>query len=231
MRTRAVVVLDLDGPILDVRRRHHRCYTEVLAAEGAQSPDLGLYWERKRQGVQLEEQLRLDGYAKPAGEFLEVWARRIEARGLLLRDELQPGSLRAIAGLRQAGWRLIVSTQRQREDRTRLQLRALGIDQYLDAILISRRGESKADKVRDWLGKHGLAWVWVGDTEADRSAARDLECRSWLVTCGIRSEGILRTLEPEFLTTGLNDPPIGTSLHIHDPFHCRVGGAVGVRGR
>jgi phosphoglycolate phosphatase-like HAD superfamily hydrolase len=46
--------------------------------------------------------------------------------------------------------------------------------------------------------------VWVGDTEVDVAAARELGVRVCALTCGLRTKEYLVNLSPDYIEAGLH---------------------------
>jgi phosphoglycolate phosphatase-like HAD superfamily hydrolase len=198
------IILDLDGPLLDGRDRHYACYKEILQGHGHTPLDPARYWAMKRDRADRRAQLAATGAETIYGAFLDAWLERIESPAMLALDRVQPGAPETLRRWKTSGYRLVLATLRAHPDWLRSQLAATGLDRLLDDVVVSRHddgGEGKARKVREAVPDlvPGNA-LWVGDTEADVSAARALGCPVWAVTCGLRTEEFLRSLVPDFLS-------------------------------
>jgi phosphoglycolate phosphatase len=194
------VVVDLDGPILDVRRRHYRCYAGILAEHGypAVAPDR--YWILKRRRVEARRLLAASGAEALHDRFLRAWRERIEGRDLLALDRAQPGARDRLREWHARSVRLILATMRQHADRAVEQVGRLGLGELFSQIVVSSDAKDGAGKGRAVLqeapGLDPLRCLWVGDSEADAEAATVVGCRVRLVICGIRSEQFLSPLAP-----------------------------------
>jgi phosphoglycolate phosphatase-like HAD superfamily hydrolase len=194
------VVVDLDGPILDVRRRHYRCYAGILAEHGypAVAPDR--YWAMKRRRVEPRRLLAASGAEALHGRFQRAWRERIEGHDLLALDRAQPGARRRLREWHDRRVRLILATLRHHPDRAAEQVGRLGLSGLFWRIVVSADAMGGAGKGRAVLRE--VPWLdparclWVGDTEADAEAAAVVGCRAWLVICGIRSKELLAPLAP-----------------------------------
>ena len=203
------VIVDLDGPILDGRLRHHQCYLEILHEYGLEPLPLDLYWRMKRQGICLRDQLAATNSDRIYESFKAKWLNRIEASNLLELDALQPGVVETLDGWQATGHvRLVLATMRQSEAGVMRQLERFGLASIWDAVLVCPPQSGAAGKcatVREALGASDrCACLWIGDTEVDVHAARGLGCPVWAVSCGVRNHAFLTSLLPDRLSTGIS---------------------------
>lgn len=208
-RSRRTVVLDLDGPVLETRRRHHEVYRDVLGALGGRPLPLARYWRLKRAGAPAAAVLEATGDARLAPRFRPAWEREIEAPGRLALDAVQPGARGAIAALRARGARVVIVTLRSNPGGLAAQLAALGLDREADRVLAvpHAEGPGPEGKVRHLRAAlPGLAArdaIWIGDSEVDVSAARLLGCAVVAVACGVRDAPFLGRLRPDAIVPNL----------------------------
>lgn len=183
----ARVIVDLDGTLLDTRRRHHAVYCEAAGVLGQAPLPLPDLWRAKRRGVGWD---RLLGGADKLGAFLEVWKRRIEAPDMLALDRLQPGALRALRRLRGRGLRTVLLTARRDPGALERQLRDLGVRDSLSEVVAVGSGPKSPPPGSPILR-------WIGDTEADIEGARAAGVPVTAVTNGIRTPGLLARSQPD----------------------------------
>lgn len=199
------LVLDLDGPLLDGRLRHHRCYSDILRQWGYEPLPLDRYWALKRARTDRRSLLALSDAVVRYDDFLAEWLHRIETRDYLALDRLQDGVLDILRGWRQRGLRLLLATLRHDRAALDWQLGSLGLDALLDDVTMIASGGAaeKAAAIRPLLGDEASQAAWIGDTELDLQAGRDLGLRCCLVTCGLRTEDYLAGLAPDLLAPDL----------------------------
>jgi phosphoglycolate phosphatase-like HAD superfamily hydrolase len=187
----ARIAVDLDGTLLDTRRRHHAVYVEALQALGGDPLSLAAYWRAKRRATPWP---RLLGASLDAARFLEIWADRIEAADMLALDGLHPGVERALDRLAAADYRAVLVTARRQAAALDAQLRDLGLDRRFERV-VATAGRAKALA----LEAVGRVDAWIGDTEEDVAAARALGVPVTAVTNGIRSPSRLAAAGPDEL--------------------------------
>src|SRR5690349_19782781 len=96
-------ILDLDGPLLDGKRRHYACYRDILAEHGYVALPCDAYWQMKRSRIDRRAQLAASGAGAIYDLFLRAWLERIELPVYLALDRVQPGALARIARWRAEG--------------------------------------------------------------------------------------------------------------------------------
>jgi phosphoglycolate phosphatase-like HAD superfamily hydrolase len=193
------IFLDLDGPVLECRDRHYACYVELCRRYGRTPRPQEAYWRLRRRRISAVDLLLAGGVEADAGELRRSWIDMIEQPRYLSLDALQPGAAEAIAVWKAAGWRLVLVTLRRDAQATRAQLEYLQLAPLFDRVAVCdpRLGSTgKAAAAREDASRTGSeCCVWIGDTEVDAEAAVALGCSSlYLVSCGIRSAGCLRSL-------------------------------------
>jgi phosphoglycolate phosphatase-like HAD superfamily hydrolase len=193
---RPTIVLDLDGTLIDVSKRHYTVYRDVLADVGGEALPFSRYWELKRANTPWAEILGAGARA----EFLAEFRDRIEQPSYLALDRLFTFTRRAIEAL--APHDLYLLTSRRSADALQEQLERLDLARHFDAIV---SGERKAELIRTIDA--GPEAVVVGDTEADVAAAREIGALAVAVTSGIRSEAVLRRSEPDLLVEDIRSLP------------------------
>lgn len=203
----STLVLDLDGPLLEGRERHYRCYSDILRAHGHEPVAADRYWAMKRSRVSRRELLALSGAAALYDTFLADWLRLIETREYLQFDRLQDGIPGILADWKAEGRRLLLATLRNNRANLDWQLDSLGIARHFDAIVAVAGATAAADKaagIAPLLNAGGLHDVlWVGDTEVDVVAARQLGVPVCAVTCGLRTGDYLAGLSPDMVEPDL----------------------------
>lgn len=209
------VILDLDGPILEGKHRHYRCYQEILRRKGYEPIGLKDYWRLKRERTGAKQILALSGAEAFYDEFQRLWLEEIELPGHLAADRLQSDALAKLRLWRDQQLRMILVTLRRHPDRLVEQLVRLKIYDLFDHVIVCEHqggGAGKASRLKEVISPVSPAEsLWVGDSEVDVAAARDFGCRIWAVACGVRSRPYLASLTPDFLSDGLASVDLKTA--------------------
>jgi phosphoglycolate phosphatase len=202
----STLVLDLDGPLLEGMQRHYRCYSDILQERNFKPIPVELYWEMKRNRVNRRVLLECSDALLLYDEFLEAWIDRIETREYLEFDTLQDNVTNVLLEWKEKELRLLLATMRKNPMNLTWQLDMLNLSRFFDdVVVVGGDGATKASEVRAKLrGQHADRVVWVGDTEVDVAAARDLGVRVCALTCGLRTKEYLASLSPDYIETGLH---------------------------
>jgi len=202
-----IIVLDLDGPILDGKLRHYFCYRQIIAGFGCEPIDIERYWKLKRAAVNRNEILKLSQAEGKYQEFLEQWEIAIETDELLDLDKVQTNAREKLIAWKDENISLFLATMRKNETALINQLEKLKLRELFDEIIVCQHdkgSKGKALRVKNKLSERGSnVLLWVGDTEADVKAARILGCRVWALSSGLRNADFLKSLSPDFLSAFL----------------------------
>jgi phosphoglycolate phosphatase-like HAD superfamily hydrolase len=192
--TRLTIVLDLDGTLIDTAQRHYALYRRLSETFHVDVLDFDDYWNLRRDGVSNVHVLQRAGLSDAESRLTDaVWRREIESPPLLQLDRVLPGVAEWLGD-----WKHIVHfalvTVRSHAEAAREQLSRLDLlRHFTGVIVVGHRADAvniKAAAARHHL-RHSPA-AWVGDTELDIEAARELGARSIGVTSGIRTAERLR---------------------------------------
>jgi len=203
----STIVLDLDGPLLDGMQRHYRCYSGILEGRGFKPIPVNQYWEMKRNRVNRRILLECSDALSLYDEFLETWTGRIETREYLELDKLQHNVTSILSKWKERELRLLLATMRNNPGNLTWQLDMLNLRRFFDDVVVvhsEHNGASKASEVKSrMMGQCKDSAVWIGDTEADIAAARELGVRVCALTCGLRTKEYLVSLSPDYIEPDL----------------------------
>jgi len=197
------LLLDLDGPVIDVSRRYYSTHRRLTLRLGLTPAGFNDYWEAKRRGQKEVDLLKAYGATQSQLQrYGKMWLDAIEAPKNLLLDRLQPGAANALRTLAQA-FAIYIVTMRRNKAATLQQMERLGIKQYIKRTLVC--GNDVAGKAHAVKQERLTPVAFVGDSEADVQAARELGCPVYAVTCGIRNRGFLLRLQPDRVFRDLSE--------------------------
>ncbi len=205
---RPEIVVDLDGPILDVAERHYKVYCDIAAELGSAHLPFETYWSRKRVPLGAKRILELTSSAAQYEAFARRWLQEIERDVYLDSDTLQPGALATLGRWNDAGHTIVLATMRQDAEALERQLLALGLESMFHTVVVCDRLEGaigKAESVAGAVGKAPEISYWIGDTEIDVAAARRRGSIAWALSCGLRAAPFLLSHNPDHLSEYLAD--------------------------
>ncbi|MEX2159808.1 MAG: HAD family hydrolase [Dehalococcoidia bacterium] len=204
----ATIYFDLDGTLIDVRRRHYAAYANTLG-ELELTPLLEAeYWCARRHGA-ASAQLLGKADNETRARFLQGWLARVERPDYLRIDTLMSGARDALDEL-DGRYDLVLVTLRRDAHALAEQIERLSLGERFAAVLCradARGADSKIELLRNYGATFKREDVVVGDSEADIEAARALGLRSVCVTNGVRDETYLRRLEPDVLVNSVAQVP------------------------
>lgn len=205
-----LIFLDLDGPILDVSEKYYRVYSDILSRNGFKVLSKSEYWNAKREKVPDLEILQ----RSIAGSFLEsyLYERKllIESDPYLMYDKLQDGAVQVLEKLSENN-ELILVTLRTYPEQLHKQLEYLNIKKYFFSILSSSdeanpRWTIKYNLIKGFLVNKRISHgIFIGDTETDVLAGKELGFKTIVVLNGIRSHDLLIETRPSFVVNSIND--------------------------
>lgn len=214
-----MLFLDLDGTLLDVRRRHYAVYASVLeepAFRGKPIPERE-YWGQRARGTAWRDlvkaaQLFPTKYAAYEKRFCAV----LESSAFLELDEPRPGVETALGKL-YTKTPLVLVTLRRDGVELENQIAQLGWSKYFETVLSGAppaeenprkramvRGRFKASLVRRRYRMPPTEAVWLGDTETDVHAAHELGYEAFLVEGGHRTKDAQMKANPERIVADLS---------------------------
>ena len=201
------LILDLDGPLLEGKLRHYQCYADILQEQGYQPVPINHYWDMKRKRLDRRVQLQQSDAESIYELFLREWLARIEQCSYLSLDSLQPQVIPILKAWQAQGLRLVLATLRNHPDNLYWQLEQLGLRPFFAEIIpvgSLEQTRTKATAVAAYLnGRSVRDCLWIGDTEIDVEAARSLGMAVATVSCGLRTEEYLSSLQPDFVCADL----------------------------
>ena len=205
------IFIDFDGTLVDIAPRHYRVYKKCVEKMGGTPLDRKKYWELKRDNISWNELLPMSGLeVNNRDDYLKLFIDRIESLEELYRDELFVDSLSTLKKLSSNGNKLYLLSLRRNSDALDKQIEKLGIGCFFEKILSGHSDTKegtllkKADIIKQTIDNPEDSII-VGDTEADVSAAQQLNATSIALLSGIRSKEFLKSMEPDYLVDGIGD--------------------------
>ena len=194
------IFFDLDGTILDSRRRIYQLFSNLTAQH-----TLGFeqYWEHKRQMRSNEWLLKnCLGYSEAKiAVFLDHWFAQIETESYLNLDilfEPIPAILRTLVN---QGHMLYVVTARQSAELAQDQVKRIGIAPYITKTFVTGGQKAKHELLREIQVEP--TDLFFGDTGLDVQTAKIIGVKSIAVLTGFRSKEILLSYQPDTIASSV----------------------------
>jgi phosphoglycolate phosphatase len=198
-----ITFFDLDGPILDVSEKYYKTYSDILSQCGYEPIDKFLYWELKRNKTPEMEILRLSG-AIGVTDYKSRRKNIIETDKYLSCDLVQKGAIESLQMARDHGLVVLVTLRSSKEQLLK-QLKSLNLIDFFDNILVSGaetdpRWKIKYDLIVNQFGNLNTENLFIGDTETDILAGKNLGCYKTIgVLNGIRNFALLKEVSPDII--------------------------------
>lgn len=199
------IFIDLDGPILDISRRHYIVYKNIIKKLGGCPMARKPYWALKRDRADLGRILKLSGLKTRKLNFKRLWLDLIEDNSFLKYDRVFPSAKSALKLLKKE-YKLILVTLRKSSLNLRRQLNKLKLRGLFDLILCQSGNNG------DWRIKYRLIKnsnelkmnsVVIGDTEIDILAGKRLGIKTIALLSGIRNREALAKYNPDYTAGSL----------------------------
>lgn len=182
------IFCDLDGPILDGKMRHYRCYSDILEKYEKIPMACDDYWNAKRKGTKLKGILeKSDFYDTEL--FMKEWIARIEEIHYLKYDVLKPNLVTALSYLKKRANKLCLLTLRKNYDNLIWELQDKKIISCFDQILHHEiSGKNAKCEILDKIYYDKA--LLIGDTELDIYTAETMNCDFIGIINGLRTVDI-----------------------------------------
>jgi phosphoglycolate phosphatase-like HAD superfamily hydrolase len=204
----AALYLDLDGTLVDVKRRHYLAYARAAGTVGEQPVSLRAYWALRRRGASTMELAPADEERRAT--FLETWLAEVESAENLRLDTMIPGARRALSRVGER-YELALVTLRRDWGSLMEQLSWLGLMERFAAVYSRGWSEGcrspKAYLIELATVELDRRSLVVGDSEEDVRAARQVGLGCVSVTSGVRGRRYLAALEPDHLLRSIAGLP------------------------
>ncbi|MBR4543481.1 MAG: HAD family hydrolase [Lachnospiraceae bacterium] len=187
-----IFVMDLDGTLIDSRKRHAIVMQEVLAhtKRSLNAEEYMTYKAEGNSGLKyLTEVMGID--MSDAREIQQEWMARIEFSGYLLADELYPDAVSFLNTVFEKGGVIFLTARKNRLGLDG-ELKRLAILPYADYTIVADPDDAMSQKekavqvIREAYPDAKL--TVIGDTENEYELARKFGLESRIVNCGFRSK-------------------------------------------
>jgi phosphoglycolate phosphatase len=218
MSPKPSLVFDLDGTLIDVKKRHWTVYKIIIESLGGNPLPIDSYWRKKRQHIPVDRILSFSFPGKSthrvcadANSAHTVWKpslpdyfrkqfeTMIEQPKFLSIDTCFSFTHQILKTL-QPLFHLNLVTVRRNEKTLLQQLDNLQLTQYFERIVTKKPGDDPAQTKISLIKSNNIAPIAIiGDTQADIGAACGLSVPSIAVTNGMRTKQFLIKHNPTYI--------------------------------
>ena len=186
-----IFVMDLDGTLIDSRKRHIIVMQDVLAHTkySLNSEEYMNYKAEGNSGLKyLTDVMGID--MSDAREIQQEWKERIEFSGYLLADELYPDAVSFLNTVFEKGGVIFLTARKNRLGLDG-ELKRLAILPYADYTIVADPDDAMVQKeravrvIREAYPNAEL--TVIGDTENEYELAEKLGLEGRILNCGFRS--------------------------------------------
>lgn len=196
-----IVILDLDGTVLDVTERWYRVHTDLAEEYGYEPLPREQYIGAKRQRCPEEE--IMSGTTIVPERLSEYVAQRtdlLESADYLALDSPREGMLEMVEELSRE-FPVFLVTKRRNNALCMSQLVKLGIAHHLSDVIITGN-RTKLESIKELrIANTDRRFAVIGDSEDDIRLAHAIGAPAVVLTGGVRSERFLRDHAPDFLVS------------------------------
>lgn len=189
---------DLDGTLVDIRKRQYKLYRDYARLYGIQTLDIRVYQHLKRLRVP-EGDIAAKTFPKTRVENYTTWRKaHIEDEKYLKEDVLYRGVKKLLMSLRHHN--LSIVTSRDHRDRVIRELTRLGIRAFfshLFAVGVTDPVRKKTEAIERMIDDQRLVKkdiLLVGDSEIEYETAHALSIGFVGVSYGVRTKKFLTDL-------------------------------------
>jgi phosphoglycolate phosphatase-like HAD superfamily hydrolase len=202
MGPKTQIFFDLDGPVLDISSKYYHIYKYIVTEMGGRPMPKVRYWHNKRNKIAESQLLKESNLPKELiHEYSEKRKILLETSNYLKLDTVWPDLFEY---MQNSPFRGLITLVTLRHNRKALEneLNFLGISSWFTSVLSSDEGQNeisrhsiKTQMIRAHFKSDVNGW-FVGDTETDLRAGKDLGLYCVATSFGIRTREILSRESP-----------------------------------
>ena len=179
-----IVIVDLDGTLLDYSRRSHAVYSKIVKnvemkiSEYVGNRNLGYSnWELAKENDEWKN--------KTYDNFTSAWIAQIEEREYLLFDSVISGAIPWLTNI-STKYRVVLCTARRNQTNLTWQLQELGLVGLFSEIIVTESKRTKLEALASIVENSRFA-IMIGDTVSDYRTGTSLKIETVLVRTGLQN--------------------------------------------
>lgn len=196
------IFLDLDGTLLDVRKRLYNLFQELVPQSKFTFDE---YWELKRTRINQEQLLSkwFEYSEEEISAFEKLWVAKIEDDERLQLDEPFAFVAEFLEEIFKKNTLYIV-TGRQYPERVLGQIENFGWGKYFEKILVTEQSKSKFELIKNNIDVSSED-IFIGDTGEDILTGKKLGIKTIAVTSGIFNKEVLSEYDPDLIINNVEE--------------------------
>ena len=205
------IFIDLDGTILDVRRKCYRLYVNPLSFAGFYTMDMDTYWQMKRDRIP-EEEIAIKTTTKTFAKYY-VKKRRalLETSDYLSLDTVFDGAYTVLDKWFSC-YDLYLVTFRRNTNTLNEQLELLDLNKYFKHIYSLGNLKVKKKDLIEHEIHDKTDCVIIGDTDIDVETGNSLSIKTVAVTSGLYKKSLLQKMSTDIVCKNICDPKLSVWL-------------------
>lgn len=181
-----VAILDLDGTLLNSKKRHISLLKNLLSDRGL-NISVENFVDYKSAGLNTKSYLEHIGLpVEEAASISKDWVFHIEDDEYLALDTWYEDAASFLKLLKREGYVTVIVTARKRDDKVKSFV-SNGLN-LIDDIIVVKNGAEKESEIRKKYSIDSGKDILVGDTEIDYECAIKLDVYSFMLNRGFRSK-------------------------------------------
>ncbi len=205
-RDKNYIGIDLDGTLLDVRKRFYSIYSSYHLPLNETILTEKEYWNCKRLGYSERKITTLCHTKTDEKKYINYWFTQIERMEYLSLDTLKHRAKEVLHHLTQKHHLLLVTMRKNKENVIR-ELENLNINHFFNKIISPTTQKTKAELLTLPPNRKLSAKISaiIGDTEEDIKTAKVIGVKSIAVCDGQRNYVFLNRFSPDVIVLKLEE--------------------------
>ncbi len=208
------ILIEMDGPLVDVRSRHYEVHCRIMAELGLPRLDPDPFWRLVRRAVEPAAFVTT-GRAALAKRYQHRFMELIESDDLLDLDEAQEDAAGALRAIKVLGEPVLLTMRLNRPGAQAVMKRLRLAEYFLVVCGLSMAQTRRADQLTELVGDTRRIVV-AASSEPVILAARDADLPVVGITCGPRTPQTLRRAGADVLFPDLDALGIALARNTDD---------------
>lgn len=211
---KGLLVFDLDGVLVDFRKRDYLSFIESSQSFSGRNglPDFKKFIQLREEGKSCLEIIELmfgETPIKFKKEFKKERKASFESLSLLKKDTVFPNAKRSLSMIRKRGYKVAIVSLRRNREGFNYSIKRFGFDRLCDIVLCRQNNtKSKTSLLKQLLKRFKLQAknaIGVGDQIEDIAAYKSLGIKPVGITTGYVGRNRFKKNKAEFIAKDLSE--------------------------